>query len=135
MCIPDKFQIAAGFTFKVFEWQAVLAARYLASRLTLPAISTQRAWEEARIAERGDGVKFTALYPQFEDYFEEVRRLTEEHGEEGIVGRRLPKWQKAWREEFDAAHLLRIEMWKSRNREAWATLGKAGQRDDGAVRS
>jgi len=98
--------VAAGFTFKVFEWQSVLAARFLAGRITLPPISEQIKWEEGRIQYKGDGVPFTALYPDFEEYFEEVRRLVEEAGE------------KKWREDFDKGHLKRIDMWKRGNEEA-----------------
>lgn len=105
--------VAAGFTFKVFEWQAVLAARYLAGRITLPSLEEQEAWEQKRIEYKGDGVPFSALYPDFEDYFEEVRLLAGEP-KDG-VGRKLPKWEKKWREEFDGAHLKRIAMWKRIN--------------------
>jgi hypothetical protein len=38
--------------------------------------------------------------------------------EAGKPGRRLPKFEKPWRADFDAGHLLRIEMWKTLNREA-----------------
>jgi hypothetical protein len=107
--------VAAGFTFKVFEWQAVLAARYLAGRVELPSLEEQELWEQKRVDLKGDGVPFTALYPDFEEYFEEIRVLA---GEPNGVGRPLPKWDKTWREEFDSAHLRRIEMWKRINREA-----------------
>lgn len=109
--------MAAGFTFKVFEWQAVLAARFLAGRINLTPISEQVKWEEDRIADKSDGVPFTALYPDFEEYFEEVRKMAGEPMEDG-KGRKLPKWEKSWREDFDRGHLLRIEMWKRENEEA-----------------
>lgn len=109
--------MAAGFAFKVFEWQAVLAARFLAGRIKLTPISEQVKWEEDRIADKGDGVPFTALYPDFEEYFEEVRKMAGEPTEDG-KGRKLPKWEKSWREDFDRGHLLRIEMWKRGNEEA-----------------
>lgn len=108
--------IAAGFTFKVFEWQAVLAARFLAGRITLPPVSEQIKWEEDRIAYKGDGVPFTALYPDFEEYFEVVRKMAGEP-QDG-KGRPLPKFEKWWRESFDKAHLKRIDMWKRGNEEA-----------------
>lgn len=109
--------IAAGFTFKVFEWQAVLAARFLARRITLPPTAAQIQWEEDRIAYKGDGVPFTAIYPDFEEYFEEIRKLAGEPTKEG-KGRALLKWEKWWREDFDQAHLSRIAMWKRGNSEA-----------------
>jgi hypothetical protein len=108
--------IAAGFTFKVFEWQAVLAARFLAGRTTLPPLSEQIKWEEDRIAYKGDGVPFTALYPDFEEYFEETRKMAGDP-KDG-KGRPLPKFEKRWREGFDAGHLKRIDMWKRGNEEA-----------------
>lgn len=113
--------VAAGFTFKVFEWQAVLAARFLAGRYQLPAVEEQRKWEEDRVALKGDGTAFTALYPDFEEYFEEVRRLAGQpvvvEGK-GVCGRGLPKFEKSWVEGFERGHLKRIEMWKNRNRAA-----------------
>lgn len=107
--------VAAGFTFKVFEWQAVLAARFLAGRIELPPIEEQEKWEQDRIALKGDGVSFTALYPHFEEYFEEIRALA---GESKNGGRRLPKFDPEWRRNFDAAHLKRIAMWQELNRKA-----------------
>jgi hypothetical protein len=104
------------FTFKVFEWQAVLAARFLAGRITLPPLSVQIKWEEDRIAYKGDGVPFTALYPDFEEYFEELRAMAGEPTDG--KGRPLPKFCKWWRQGFDSAHLLRIAMWKRGNEEA-----------------
>ena len=45
---------------------------------------------------KGDGVSFTGLYPDFEEYFEEVRRIAGEP-KDG-KGRALPKFKKSWRE-------------------------------------
>ena len=60
---------------------------------------------------------FSALYPDFEEYFEKVRRMAGEPTEDGR-GRRLPRFEKWWREDFDKAHLKRLEMWKRANEEA-----------------
>lgn len=114
--------VAAGFTFKVFEWQAVLAARYLAGRITLPPLKEQDSWEQKRIEIKGDGVPFSALYPDFEQYFEEVRLLAGEPTDG--VGRKLPKFEKEWRAEFDAGHLRRIAMWKRINKQAEEALAR-----------
>lgn len=67
--------VAAGFPFKVFEWQSVLAARVLSEKATLPSLEERRKWEADRIKERGD-TPFTALTPHFEEYFKVVHRLT-----------------------------------------------------------
>lgn len=73
------------------------------------------------MALKGDGVQFTALYPDFEAYFEEIRGLAGEpvvvEGK-GFCGRGLPRFERGWVEGFERGHLKRIEMWKARNREA-----------------
>jgi hypothetical protein len=61
-------------------------------------------------------VPFTALYPDFEDYFETVRKLAGEPAP-GKPGRRLPNFDKSWVDKFQAGHKLRIEMWEKANRE------------------
>ena len=120
--------IAAGFTFKVFEWQAVLAARFLAGRINLPPLTEQLKWEEDRISYKGDGVPFTALYPDFEEYFEEVRKMAGEP-KDG-KGRPLPKFEKWWRERFDAAHKKRIAMWQRGNEEARDRIQRAKEKKE-----
>ena len=122
--------IAAGFTFKVFEWQAVLAARFLAGRIALPPLHEQVKWEEGRIAYKGDGVPFTALYPDFEEYFEEVRRMAGEPTADA-KGRPLPKFETWWRESFDTGHLKRIDMWNRGNEEARARIRGAKAEENG----
>ena len=117
--------VAAGFTFKVFEWQAVLAARYLAGQIKVPPMEEQKKWEQDRIQVKGDGVPFTALYPNFEEYFEEVRKVAGEPKDKN-KGRRLPPFEKRWRENFDAAHLRRIAMWKELNRQAKQKMAQQG---------
>lgn len=120
--------IGAGFTFKAFEWQAVLAARVFAGRAQLPPLAEQEKWETDRIAEKGDGVLFTALYPQFEEYFEQVRELAGEPAE-GQPGRRLPIFGEGWRAIFDAGHQMRNEAWKKENEE------RSKREGDGAIKA
>lgn len=108
--------VQAGLTFKVFEWQAVYAARLLAGRGTLPPVDEMRNWEEERIKSRGNGPKFALIFPDFEDYFETLRELAGE-GLEGI-GRKLPKFQREWFRAFLEGHELRKNMWRTLNQEA-----------------
>jgi hypothetical protein len=108
--------VGAGLTFKVFEWQAVYAARLLAGRGTLPPLEEMRAWEEKRIKEKGDGAKFSLVFPDFEDYFETLRRLAGEG--EGGVGRKLPPFRREWFRAFMEGHELRKEMWRRLNAKA-----------------
>ncbi|RMD44010.1 hypothetical protein DV735_g1133, partial [Chaetothyriales sp. CBS 134920] len=126
--------IAAGFTFKVFEWQAVLAARYLAGRVKLPSAEEQEQWERDRLEEKGDGVPFTALYPHFQEYFDEIRRLAGDpapEGEPGANGRRLPAFDNNWLHQFEAAHRKRIAMWQRLNAAAEKELAERAAKDDG----
>ncbi|XEV01191.1 hypothetical protein FSHL1_006478 [Fusarium sambucinum] len=107
--------VQAGLTFKVFEWQAVYAARLLAGRGTLPSTEEMESWEEQRIKVRGDGPKFALVYPDFEDYFETLRKLA---GDANGVGRQLPRFRREWFRAFLEGHELRKIMWKTLNTKA-----------------
>lgn len=124
--------VGAGLTFKIFEWQAVYAARLLAGRGTLPGAEERREWEEGRVRKKGDGPGFLMVYPDFKEYFETVRGLCGEPavGEDGeLVGRRLPVYDEEWLRLFMAGHELRKNMWKRINEQARAELegGRAGK--------
>ncbi|KAH8688671.1 hypothetical protein GQ44DRAFT_637926 [Phaeosphaeriaceae sp. PMI808] len=109
--------VAPGLTFRVFEWQAVLAARILAGRTTLPPLEEQQRWETDRIAKRGDGVSFTLIFPDFEDYFEALRKLAGEP-QTGDPGRRLPVFDNSWITTFMAGHERRKKWWREENERA-----------------
>jgi hypothetical protein len=113
--------VGAGLTFKIFEWQAVLAARLLAGRATLPPLEEQQRWERERIAKKGDGPAFTLVFPDFKEYFETVRKLAGEPGP-GQPGRRLPPYDKKWFEVFMAGHEIRKKWWKEGNEKARQSL-------------
>ncbi|PSR74884.1 hypothetical protein BD289DRAFT_448301 [Coniella lustricola] len=121
--------VGAGLTFKIFEWQAVYAARLLAGRAQLPSKEEMRAWEDERVSRLGDGPKFQMVYPDFEEYFETLRRLAGEpsagagagdgDGErERERGRRLPVYDHAWFAAFMRGHERRIAMWTRENEKA-----------------
>lgn len=112
--------VGAGLTFKVFEWQAVLAARLLAGRAVLPPLAQQQKWEADRIAARGDGPKFTMVYPEFEDYFEALRAWAGK-GENGL-GRQLPSFKREWYKAFLDGHERRKNMWRRLNAQAWEEI-------------
>ncbi|KAI1063139.1 hypothetical protein LB507_005674 [Fusarium sp. FIESC RH6] len=107
--------VGAGLTFKIFEWQAVYAARILAGRANIPSVEEMQKWEEQRIEERGDGPKFSVVYPDFEKYFEDVRKLA---GDGEGVGRQLPKYKREWFESFMEGHELRKGLWRRWNEAA-----------------
>lgn len=112
--------MGAGLTFKIFEWQAVLAARILAGRAKLPSVEEQKKWEVDRVAKKGDGGGFSLVFPEFEEYFEAVRALAG-RGADG-KGRQLPAFDKKWFEAFMAGHERRKAMWARWNREDGARL-------------
>ncbi|KAF1913440.1 hypothetical protein BDU57DRAFT_590074 [Ampelomyces quisqualis] len=111
--------VGAGLTFKVFEWHAVLAARILAGRASLPPLEEQQKWEVDRIATKGDGPSFSLIFPDFEEYFETVRKLAGQP-EDGQPGRRLPNFDRKWVETFMAGHELRKKWWREENERARA---------------
>jgi hypothetical protein len=113
--------VGAGLTFKVFEWHAILAARVLAGRASLPPVEEQQKWEVDRIAKKGDGPAFTLIFPDFEEYFEKVRELAGEP-KDGEPGRRLPKFDRKWVETFMAGHELRKKWWREENERARAKM-------------
>ncbi|KAK1138860.1 hypothetical protein N8T08_001731 [Aspergillus melleus] len=61
----------------LIEKQSVLAARVLAGRAALPELEEQHKWEKDQIQKRGDGVPFTLISPDIEEYFETLRRRQE----------------------------------------------------------
>ncbi|KAF2125238.1 dimethylaniline monooxygenase [Dothidotthia symphoricarpi CBS 119687] len=106
--------VGAGLTFKVFEWQAVLAARVLAGRAKLPPLLERQQWERERTERLGDGAMFTFVFPDFEEYFETLRHLA---GDDG-PGRKLPKFEKQWLDVFMAGHEMRKKWWREENAKA-----------------
>lgn len=109
--------VAAGFTFKVFEWQSVLIARVFSGKATLPPLSEQKKWTNDRIAQRGDGAPFLLISPDFEIYFETLREMAGTP-KDGEPGRRLPKFDPRWVDIFKASHRRSIQMWRKINEAA-----------------
>lgn len=119
--------VAPGLTFKVYEWQSVLAARVLAGRAELPPIEEQKVWEAERMKRKGDGVLFTALWPKFEEYFETVRALAGDPGNDQ-PGRRLPRFNPEWMRIFIEGHQRRIDVWEKANSAARQRMEKAASK-------
>ncbi|ORY70405.1 uncharacterized protein BCR38DRAFT_332459 [Pseudomassariella vexata] len=125
--------VNAGLTFKIFEWQAVLAARILAGRANLPSSAEQQIWEEDRIKSRGDGPRFGLIHPEFEEYFNELRQLAGPD-KEGF-GRHLPLFDPEWFNRFMKGHELRKHMWRSLNEKARTDSQKSqpGSQTEGSL--
>lgn len=113
--------VGAGLTFKIFEWQAVYAARLLAGRGTLPPLAARDRWEADRVRAKGDGPRFLTIHPDYEAYFETVRGLAGEPTARG-EGRRLPPYDRGWFRAFMDGHERRKAMWRRRNEEARKAL-------------
>ncbi|KAK1718097.1 putative dimethylaniline monooxygenase [Colletotrichum acutatum] len=109
--------VTGGFTFRVFEWQAVAAARVFASRGKLPPRIEQEKWERERLAYKGDGIPFFTLSPDFEQYFEALRAIAGEPVQ-GTTGRVLPKFDSKWLEAFSEVINARVEWWKKETKKA-----------------
>lgn len=126
--------VGAGLTFKIFEWQAVYAARVLAGRGEVPSEEEMAAWEEARVEAKGDGPGFQMVYPDFEEYFEKLRALAGPPTEKG-EGRTLPKFEEAWFQAFMEGHERRKEMWRRLNAQAKRELEGENKGGDETVQS
>ncbi|TDZ41130.1 Thiol-specific monooxygenase [Colletotrichum trifolii] len=118
--------VKGGFTFRVFEWHAVAAARVLAGRGHLPAKAEMEKWEEDRMAKRGDGIHFFTLAPDFEEYFNSLR-ATAGDPEPGTTGRILPKFDHEWVTLYAKVINSRIEEWKEENRRAEELRGEVAE--------
>lgn len=68
-------------------------------------------WERDRVLERGDGVAFWGLMPDFERYFEDLRGVAGDPAP-GTAGRVLPKYDPAWADVFWRFVQQRIDWWE-----------------------
>lgn len=103
--------VTGSFGLRIFEWQAVATARVLAGRASLPSYAEMEVWEQERVAERGDGVAFWVLMPDFERYFEDLRAIAGDPAL-GTTGRVLPRYDNAWGEVFWRFVNWRVQLWK-----------------------
>ncbi len=110
-------QVSGGLTFRVFEWQAVAVARYLAGRAILPSRKEMKSWEVCKIAKSGNGMQFFNLSPEFEAYFEGLRLLAGEPAV-GTTGRILHKFEPKWVDAFLDVVKARNLWWENERRKA-----------------
>ncbi|KAF4457444.1 thiol-specific monooxygenase [Fusarium albosuccineum] len=103
--------VTGGFGLRIFEWQAVAAARVFAGHAVLPSHEEMGAWEQARLIEKGDGPPFWALLPDFERHFEALRAIAGDPAA-GTTGRVLPKYEHQWEETFWKLIHERIAWWE-----------------------
>ncbi|KAJ5107615.1 dimethylaniline monooxygenase [Penicillium angulare] len=115
--------VTGGFGIRIFEWQAVAAARVLSGHASLPSQRRMKRWEKDRLDERGEGVSFWTLMPDFERYFEQLRSIAGDPAR-GTTGRVLPEYEAQWAESFWRLIRYRVEWWQ---REATRAASKQSQ--------
>ncbi|KAI5861941.1 thiol-specific monooxygenase [Durotheca rogersii] len=103
--------ITGGLTFRVFEWQAVAAARVFAGRGTLPSREEMDKWERERVADVGDGLPFFNIAFDYEGYFEGLRALAGDPAP-GTTGRVLPKYEEQWEKEVGLVVEAKERWWE-----------------------
>lgn len=79
-------------------------------------MAEQEKWEVDRIAVKTDGPGFTVLNPEFGDYFESLRALAGEPT--NGIGRRLPRFEQKWLDDFNDGAERRKRMWRRMNEAA-----------------
>ncbi|KAJ6021514.1 dimethylaniline monooxygenase [Penicillium herquei] len=103
--------VAGGFGIRIFEWQAVAAARVLSGHSKLPSREEMQQWEDDRLKERGEGGPFWTLMPDFERYFHELKSIAGNPGP-GTAGRSLLEFDPKWEDTFWNFVRYRTEIWQ-----------------------
>lgn len=85
----------AALSFRVYEYQAVAAARFFAGRAKLPSIVEQQDWETKRLAYKGPTNNFHEIKPDFAEYFNWLVEFAG-HPAEGTKAYELPAWDDNW---------------------------------------
>ncbi|OCK84329.1 FAD/NAD(P)-binding domain-containing protein [Lepidopterella palustris CBS 459.81] len=104
--------LGGGFTFRVYEWQAVAIARHLSGRAKdLPPVKEQKEWERKRVEALGGGKSYYSIAPNYENFFEFLRDFA---GDPvlGTTGLALPPFDKKWQEEWEEMIAPKIKAWK-----------------------
>lgn len=90
----EASQLGGGFTFRVYEWQAVAVARQLAGRgRALPPVQEQLEWEKERVARLKGGKDYYSIALDYEGFFEFLRNIAGDP-HPGTSGRVLPPFDK-----------------------------------------
>lgn len=97
-----------GVSFRVFEYQAILVARYLAGRITLPSVLEQELWRNERFSKKGPSRSYHTIGADDAlEYMLELARLG--YLEKSLVaGRKFPEFTTKDLEKYlDARDRLR----------------------------
>jgi hypothetical protein len=111
-------QLGGGFTFRVYEWQAVAVARHLSGRANpLPPIAEQREWEKKRVEALGGGKPYYSIAPNYEEFFELLRGIAGDPVE-GTTGRVLPKFDRQMLDVWAGMVAPKLESWERERKRA-----------------
>ncbi|KAF2095767.1 thiol-specific monooxygenase [Rhizodiscina lignyota] len=117
--------LGGGFTFRIYQWQAVAIARQLSGRgKTLPPIKEQKEWEKRRAEALRGGKAYYSIAPNYEEFFEFLRGIAGEPVE-GTTGVRLPPFDKSWLQIWAGMVAPKIEFWERARKRAEEAAGTA----------
>lgn len=89
-------KVKAAVSFRVYEYQAVAVARYLAGRSRpLPGTQEQHEWERKRLEYKGNTNRFHEIRPDFAEYFNWLRDFAGPPAK-GTDAYELPEWDDEW---------------------------------------
>lgn len=118
-CIKDPSicmvgQVDAAISLRVFEYQAVAVARFLAGRASrpLPSRRDQEAWETSRLAARGNSQHFHEIRPDLAEYYDWLRRFAGPPCRESMAYD-LPPFEADWAEDDLKVILAKGKYWES----------------------
>ncbi|KAK3693298.1 hypothetical protein B0T22DRAFT_525709 [Podospora appendiculata] len=116
--------LGGGFTFRVYEWQAVAVARHLAGRArALPSIAAQQAWEAKRVAEKKGGKDYYSIAPDYRAFFETLAGIAGEPAP-GTTGRVLPRFEEEWLTAWAGMVRPKVEWFERERRRAEGEEGR-----------
>jgi hypothetical protein len=105
--------LGGGFTFKVYEWQAVAIARHLAGRAKkLPSIEAQKEWENSRVKTFHGGKAYYSIAPNFKEFFEYLGDFAGDPTS-NTTGLKLPPFDDKWLEAWAGMVAPKIEAWEN----------------------
>jgi hypothetical protein len=101
-----------GMSFRVFEYQAILAARYLAGKTQLPPVEEQEAWYRERLERVGKNRNFhSTINDPALVYIDNLVKLGGGHGAIGDKGKVFPKFSDEDLEVYEDNKAKLVKRW------------------------
>lgn len=122
--LTGTVQCGGGFTFRLFEWQAVAVSRLLTGRGNpLPSKKEQKQWEKDRVAEFGGGKDYYTIAPFYKEVFEYFRSVAGDPAP-GTTGRVLPPFDDKLLDIWAAMGSAKANFWEDSRKKAEAELNE-----------